>query len=214
MIAILFENEDLLAVDKPEGIVSLSKAGEGGLQGLLASERAGKLYAVHRLDKEVSGAIVFAKNRESHRYMNMAFDRRSVRKTYSALVHGRPEEFEGTIDTPLRAFGSGRMGIDPEQGKPSRTRFSVSECFGAYSLLNIYPETGRRHQIRVHLYSLGHAVVGDMIYGDKNVQRRFPRLMLHARELAFVLPSGENIEITTPPPESFHRVLASLKRAR
>jgi RluA family pseudouridine synthase len=215
MIPVLFENESILAVNKPEGLASIPghTTGEGSLFELLQSAFPQKLYAVHRLDKEVSGVILFAKNVAVHKYLNDQFSQRNVRKTYLALTQGVVAETSGIIDKPIRRFGSGRMGVDPQQGKPCITQFDVAEWFGSYTLVKVYPVTGRRHQIRVHLYSIGHPIVGDLRYGNKAVQRLFPRLMLHAQEIAFQLPSGEEVTIEAPIPESFKSVIEMARRS-
>jgi tRNA pseudouridine32 synthase/23S rRNA pseudouridine746 synthase len=209
---VLYEDADVLAVDKPEGIVSVSEAGKGGLPELLKPVFPGKLFPVHRLDREVSGVILFAKNAAAHRHLNMEFDRRAVRKTYLALVHGLPARERGTIDSPIREFGSGRMGVDPERGKPSSTEFERVEKLEGTTLLKAFPATGRRHQIRVHLFSIGHPVVGDLRYGDRSVQGRFPRLMLHALAVEFRSPGGKDLRIEAPVPATFSSVLESARR--
>jgi tRNA pseudouridine32 synthase/23S rRNA pseudouridine746 synthase len=209
-VPILFESDDFLAVDKPEGIVSISEARGGGLPALLREACPGPLYPVHRLDKEASGVIVFARNRDAHRYLNGEFDRRAVRKTYLALVLGVMEANRGIVNKPIREFGSGRMGVDAKRGKPSSTEFRVFKRFKEQTLVRAFPLTGRRHQIRVHLYSLGHPIAGDRKYGDRAVQEEYPRLMLHALEIEFGLPSGERLKIEAPVPESFASVLSRL----
>jgi len=208
---VLFENDDILAVDKPVGVVSLSEAGKGGLPELLRGIYGGRLFPVHRLDREASGVIVFAKNAAMHRHLNSEFDRRSVRKTYLALTHGIIAPNRGTVNKPIREFGSGRMGVDPKGGKPSSTEFKVEERFKGYTLVRAFPLTGRRHQIRVHLYSLGHPIVGDLKYGEKAAQEKFPRLMLHALEIEFALPGGERLKIAAPVPESFEAVVKVIR---
>jgi len=211
MIEILFENSDIIAVNKPEGIASNPGEGKKGLPFLVASTSRGKLYIVHRLDKEASGVILLAKNREAHRYLNDQFSQRTVQKTYLALTLGIIQESSGAIDKPIRQFGSGRMGIDTKKGKPSFTEFEVTERFKDFTLVKAHPVTGRRHQIRVHLHSIGHPLVGDLLYGDKAVQRQFPRLMLHAQEISFHLRTGENIKIRAAIPESFQAVINRLR---
>jgi tRNA pseudouridine32 synthase/23S rRNA pseudouridine746 synthase len=213
-ILVLFENDDYLAVDKPEGVVSVAGAGQGGLPELLKDHTAGKLYPVHRLDRGASGVIVFAKSAAAHRDLNGQFDRREVRKTYLALVDGVPASNRGKINAPIREFGSGRMGVDPKRGKPSSTEWKVAERLEGATLLRVSPSTGRRHQIRVHLYHLGHPILGDLRYGDKARQERFPRLMLHALSIEFALRSGESVTVEAPPPPSFESVLAGLRKAR
>lgn len=211
-INILYQDDDYLAVDKPVGVLSISEAGHGGLPELLADVHPGKLFAVHRLDRAAGGVIVYARNAAAHRHLNGEFDRRAVRKTYLVLVHGKIAKNHGRIDRRIREFGSGRMGVDPDRGKPSVTDYEVKERFAGFTLVLARPATGRRHQIRVHFYSLGHPVVGDRKYGDREAQERFPRLMLHALSIEFALPSGRRVAIEAPPPPSFEGVLAVLKK--
>ena len=210
---VLFENADYLAVDKPEGVVSVAEAGKGGLPELLQDVFPGKLFPVHRLDRGASGVIVFAKNADAHRHLNGEFDRRAVRKTYVALVHGFLKASHGLIKAPIREFGSGRMGVDPRRGKPSETEFKVAARLKEFTLLRVHPATGRRHQIRVHLYHIGHPIVGDLKYGDRTLQDRYPRLMLHALEIEFALPSGDRVTVAAPVPASFEAVLDDLKKS-
>jgi tRNA pseudouridine32 synthase/23S rRNA pseudouridine746 synthase len=212
-IPILFENDSVLAADKPPGLSSNREAGSGGLPGVLAAERGGILLPVHRLDKEAGGVILFAKTPDAHRFLNGAFERREVRKTYLALVHGRLKRNRGTVDMPIREFGSGRMGVDAARGKPSVTEFEVEERFDAYTLVRVRPVTGRRHQIRVHLYALGHPIAGDSRYGDPSLRSLAPRLMLHALEIAFPLPEGGTATVASPPPPSFAGFLEAVRGA-
>jgi len=215
MFPVLLENDDLLAVNKPEGLASIPEGAKGRdcLLSLLESAGTGRLYIVHRLDKEASGVILFARNAATHKHLNEQFRQRTVSKTYVALVHGVMAENIGIIDQPIREFGSGRMGVDRQRGKPCRTEFQVSERLAAYTLVQAHPLTGRRHQLRVHFYSLGHPIVGDRRYGDQAVQRAFPRLMLHAQEITFPLPTGEKVTVRAPVPESFWAVLARVREA-
>jgi RluA family pseudouridine synthase len=213
-VRVLFETDDYLAVDKPEGVLSIAEAGQGGLPELLKDHYPGKLYPVHRLDRGASGVIVFAKNAAAHRHLNGEFDRREVHKTYLALVDGVPATNRGQINVPLREFGSGRMGVDPKRGKPSSTEWKVAERLEGATLLRVHPTTGRRHQIRVHLYHIGHPILGDLRYGDRARQERFPRLMLHALSLEFTQPSGERMAVEAPLPPSFEKVLAASRKAR
>lgn len=214
MIRVLFENADFLAVDKPEGVVSVAEAGQGGLPELLKEQFAGRLWPVHRLDRGASGVIVYAKNPDAHRHLNGEFDRRAVVKTYLAVVDGVPPTNRGQINAPIREFGSGRMGVDPRRGKPSSTEWKVAERLDGATLLRVQPATGRRHQIRVHLYHIGHPLLGDPRYGDKARLGRVPRLMLHALSLEFSLPSGERVTVEASPPASFEEVLAALRKKR
>ena len=213
-IRVLFENADYLAADKPEGVVSVAEAGKGGFPELLQDVFIGRLYPVHRLDREASGVIVYAKNAEAHRHLNGQFDRREVRKTYLAVVLGAIEANRGSIKAPIREFGSGRMGVDAKRGKPSSTEFKVVERLNGATLVRLHPATGRRHQIRVHLYHIGHPIAGDLRYGDRERQDHFPRLMLHAFKIEFALPAGECATVEAPVPPSFEAVLQSLRKVK
>ncbi len=210
-IRVLFEDADYLAVDKPAGVVSVAGPGKGGLPELLRDVFPGKLFPVHRLDRGASGVIVLAKNAAAHRHLNGEFDRRAVRKTYLALVDGVVAGNRGRINAPLREYGSGRMGVDKKRGKPSSTDWKVAERLEGATLVRLTPATGRRHQIRVHLYHIGHPILGDLRYGDRGRQERFPRLMLHALQVEFVLPSGDRVTVEAPVPSSFEEVLAGLR---
>lgn len=209
MVDVLYEDEDILAVNKPEGLVAVPERRrlEQSLFEELCAERAEKLYIVHRIDRETSGVIVFARNAEAHRQLNRQFETRSVEKVYLALVRGIISDDRGEIDKPLRQFGSGRVAVDDRRGKASVTEFRVLERLETFTLVDVRPYTGRRHQIRVHFYSIGHPIVGDPLYGDGTIQSRYPRLMLHAHRLSLRLPSGGEITIEAPMPESFRRVL-------
>jgi len=209
MIDILYEDENILAVNKPEGLVAVPERRrlEPSLLEMLCAQRAEKLYIVHRIDRETSGVIVFARNADAHRELNRQFEDRSIEKMYLALVHGVVGDDRGEIDRPLRQFGSGRVAADDQRGKASITEYRVLERFEAFTLLDVRPHTGRRHQIRVHLYSIGHPVVGDPLYGDKNLQSSHSRLMLHAHRLSLHQPSGRRLMLEAPIPASFSRVL-------
>ncbi len=213
-IPILFENADVLAVDKPEGLTSIpgSEKGKETLLELLSQQCGQKLFVVHRLDKDVSGVMLFAKNAAAHKCLNDQFSSHVVGKTYIALVHGSPTPAKAVISKPIRKFGSGRMGVDQLRGKPSATSYETLESINRFSLVKAQPLTGRTHQIRVHFYSIGNPIAGDRLYGDKAIQSSFARLMLHAREISFLLPSGEQKTIEALVPESFSLIVASLKQ--
>jgi len=212
MIDVLYEDENILAVGKPEGLPAIPdrRRLDPSLFEILCAGRAERLYIVHRIDRETSGVIVFARNAETHRLLSRQFETRSVEKVYLALVHAVIGDDRGEIDKPLRQFGSGRVGVDIQHGKDSLTEFRVLKRLRAFTLVEVRPRTGRRHQIRVHLYSIGHPIVGDPLYGDKAVQRSCPRLMLHALRLTLRLPSGNRCTIEAPIPESFSRVLETV----
>lgn len=196
-IPILYEDDDILAVSKPEALAAIpERHGHGGsLFEALCERRGERLYIVHRIDKETSGLIVFARHAEAHRRLNRQFEMRAVEKTYLALAHGVIAADAGSIDAPLRQFGSGRVAVDPARGKPSTTQFRVVERFESHTLVEARPQTGRRHQIRVHLYHLGHPIAGDPLYGDETTRRGFARMMLHAWRLVLTLPCGQPLAL-------------------
>lgn len=212
-IEVLYNNENLIAVNKPEGIASITEndTAKVSVHSLLEKKFSKKLFIVHRLDKEVSGIILFAKNAATHKTLNKQFAGRSVKKSYLALVHGIVKENEGVINKAIREFGSGRMGIDEKGGKASSTNFRIVKRFKGYTLLELNPTTGRRHQLRVHLYSIDHSIVGDLRYGEKTIQKKFPRIMLHAQSVKFILYGSKEVEVRCEAPKSFRDVLETIQ---
>jgi RluA family pseudouridine synthase len=218
MIEILYQNEDFVAVNKPIGINTIlgrdnqvEQAHEQVLVKILEAQLNQKLYVVHRLDKQVSGVVVFAKNPSSHKYLNDLFASSNVSKEYLAVVNGLVVQKEGIIDKPIREYGSGRMGVDYKKGKKSITAYKVEERERNFTLLRVYPKTGRRHQIRVHLYSIGHEIVGDLQYGDKTKAIKYPRLMLHSEVVKFTSPKSEEIKIVANLEEPFLSLIKNTK---
>ena len=232
-LEILYEDEDLVAVNKPSGRVVYPAAGHAHgtlVQGLLHGGRrlataagAERPGVVHRLDKDTSGVIVFAKTDRAYYDLIKQFKERSVEKVYLALVHGLLEADEGIVEAPLGRDPHHplRMGVRPQArgGQPALTRFRVlkrlppPEGIGkgrdtggeGLTLLEVRPHTGRTHQIRVHLRAIGHPLVGDPVYGPKRSSLDLPkRLMLHAWQLALTHPrTGERLRIIAPPPPEF-----------
>jgi RluA family pseudouridine synthase len=213
MISILFEDADVVAADKPEGLASIPERDKDkdSLLASLSVQLQRTLFVVHRIDKEVSGVILFAKNASAHRWLNEQFSKRAVRKTYVALAHGVIDKEDGSIEKALRQFGSGRVGVDARRGKLSSTAFRVTRRFASYTLVDALPLSGRRHQIRVHFYSIGHPLVGDLRYGDRSLQQGFSRLMLHAKRLEFRLPAGTEVAIEAPISDSFSAVMKAIR---
>lgn len=193
-IPILHRDARVVLVDKPAGLAAIPERDPQivCLQRLLEGQLGCRLWVVHRLDKEVSGVMAFALDAEAHRHLCRRFESREVLKVYQALVLGRPEQVEGRIDVPIHQFGSGRMGVDP-RGKPASTRWRVVSAGRGLCCLELHPETGRRHQLRVHCHHMGHPIAGDPAYGDAVRQRRFPRLFLHAVHLEFTGPDGQQV---------------------
>lgn len=184
----IFCDENIVVVSKKEGILVIKGRGTlkdtESLYDILLKD-FGKLYIVHRIDKDTSGIVVFAKNKEVHKKINLLFEERRIKKSYLALVWGNIKE-EIEINKPIKEFSSGRCGISLD-GKESHTLIIPKMTLGRYSLVEAIPYTGRRHQIRVHLYSIGHPIVGDLLYGDLKDQRGFKRMYLHASGISFEL---------------------------
>jgi tRNA pseudouridine32 synthase / 23S rRNA pseudouridine746 synthase len=209
MIPVIFEDNDVIAIDKPENLATIPThtAGEETVLSMLSLQYPFKIFVVHRLDKEVSGVMLFAKNAMAHKQLNAQFFSHSIKKTYTLIAHGAMDTDSGIISAPIRLFGSGRMGVDEIKGKESITGFSVISRSSNFSLVNAMPQTGRRHQIRVHFYSTGHPVAGDMHYGDKEKQKNFPRLFMHATSITFSLPSGLSKTVESVVPALFNEFM-------
>ncbi|RME43062.1 MAG: RluA family pseudouridine synthase, partial [Caldilineae bacterium] len=195
---ILFEDEAILVLNKPAGQVVHPAAGHAQdtlvnallhhcpALAALHPERPG---IVHRLDRDTSGVMVVAKTKEALRHLQGQFKARKVEKVYRALVYGVPASPVGIIDVPLGRDPRHRQRFAPlPDGKPARTRYRVVETFAGYSLLDVQPETGRTHQIRVHLAWLGHPVAGDALYGRRRTPLPLRRQFLHAARLRFDHP--------------------------
>jgi tRNA pseudouridine32 synthase/23S rRNA pseudouridine746 synthase len=206
-LRIIHEDERLVVVDKPAGVATAPGGGIGAgesMQEQVATHLGTRAFIVHRLDRETSGVVLFAKTAESHRLLSQQFEDRTVAKRYLALVQGQVRVRSGSITEPLREFASGRIGVDPA-GKEATTMWALRERLVDADLLEVTPITGRRHQIRVHLYSIGHPILGDTRYGDDRPVGGAPRLMLHALEL--VLADG--LSIRAEPPADFIEAAAS-----
>jgi tRNA pseudouridine32 synthase/23S rRNA pseudouridine746 synthase len=206
---VLHEDERLIVVNKPAGQATAPGGGIGegeSLQEQVAEHLGARAFLVHRLDRGTSGVIVFAKTVESHRRLSRQFEDRAVSKRYLAVVEGHVTGRGGSIAQPLREFGSGRVGVDPA-GKEATTMWALRKRLPDVDLLEVRPITGRRHQIRVHLYYIGHPILGDTRYGTDRPVSGAPRLMLHASELA--LPDG--LAVRAEPPLDFVEALEAYR---
>ena len=210
---IVRETPELLVVNKPSGLLTMAGRGdlvkEKHLLGLL-HQRYGKVFVTHRLDRDASGLIIFARTPEAHRYYSGLFETRDIEKRYLVVVEGTVREKRGEIDKPLKERGSGRMSVAFD-GKRSITKYFVMEKLRGATLLEVSIVTGRRHQIRAHLYSIGNPVLGDSMYGDAVKQAKFPRLMLHSWRLRFADTAGKTMSIEAGPPDDFMSVLNVLR---
>jgi len=229
-LEILYEDADIVAVNKPSGLLTFvpprtkketaptSEVGaptesvgagdwfrekyEGGH---VSPKPCGGGY-VHRLDRDTSGVLVFSKNEKTYDFLRETFHDRGVKKTYLALVYGVPKEKKGVIDFDI---GRSRKDFRLRSAQPkakgrlreSLTRYEVLGESGEYSLLKVMPETGRTHQIRVHLKAINHPIVGDKLYAPKReLALGLTRLALHAHQIDLPLPSGSHVVITAPIP--------------
>lgn len=235
-LAILYEDHDLLVLEKPAGLVVHPAAGHGegtlvnallfhcrDLSGIGGVLRPG---IVHRLDKDTSGLLVVAKTDLAHSGLTSQFKKHQVKKTYFALVYGDPKEEQGKIDLPVgrHPVERKRMSTKSRRGKAAMTSWEIAERFGVAALLRVDIETGRTHQIRVHLAAMGYPVVGDSVYGsskrisaidDPAVKARLKgmaRQALHAARLSFTHPgTGREMEFHAPLPGDIAELCAFLR---
>ena len=223
---VVYSDDDIIAVNKPVGVAAHPSVGWEGptvIGGLAAAgfrlstsgppERKG---IVHRLDVGTSGVMVVASSERAYSALKAAFKERTVHKTYHALVQGLPDPIEGTIDAPIgRHPSSGWKFAVTDEGKHAITHYSLIEAFREASLLDVHLETGRTHQIRVHMSAIGHPCCGDPMYGsDPNLSKRLGliRQWLHAVKLGFVHPgTGRWIEIETSYPDDLQNALDVLR---
>jgi 23S rRNA pseudouridine1911/1915/1917 synthase len=221
-MGILYEDDDIVVVDKPVGVAAHPSPGWTGptvIGGLMASghrvatsgaaERQG---IVHRLDANTTGAMVVAKSEPAYSALKQAFRDRTVSKTYHALIQGHPDPLRGTVDAPIgrHPSGDGRFAVVAE-GRPSVTHYDTLEAFRAASLLSIGLETGRTHQIRVHMSALRHPCCGDLMYGADPVlaaRLGLTRQWLHAVRLSFEHPAtGREVAFESPYPDDLAHAL-------
>jgi 23S rRNA pseudouridine1911/1915/1917 synthase len=229
-LPLLYEDDALLVVDKPAGLLSVpTTAGDededtasSRLLAFVQRLRPKRPYVglVHRLDRDTSGALAFALDPATRGALRALFKAHHIERRYEALVLGRPEADAGTVDAALADEYVGRRRV-ARPGEPSHaalTRWRVLERLPGAARLEVELETGRQHQIRVHLAHVGLPVLGDAVYGAGSAQRlhlRVPRQLLHARVLAFAHPSdGRPVRVEAPLPDDFAGVLAALRRRR
>jgi 23S rRNA pseudouridine1911/1915/1917 synthase len=231
---IIFENNFFVAVNKPSGLLSIpDRLGqEPSLKDALKA-RYENIYTVHRLDKDTSGIIVFAKDEDSHKQLSQLFEGREVEKFYQGLVHGKLMNESGSIDAAIMEH-PGKLGkmITHVKGKASLTDYVVLESFRLYSWLQFQIHTGRTHQIRVHMQHLGHPIVCDELYGDPSpillsaLKKKFKlskhddqerplmnRLALHSHKLSFTF-NGEKFELEAELPKDLRAMLAQLRKLK
>jgi 23S rRNA pseudouridine1911/1915/1917 synthase len=220
-LRIAYEDEHLLVVDKPAGVVVHPSAGHGSgtlVHGLLGyaiagGDEAGRPGIVHRLDRDTSGLLVVARSEEAHRRLQQLLRRRRLDREYLALVRGRPRSKAGRIEAAIGRDRSDptRISLDTDTPREAVTNFEVVELRAAHALLRVRLETGRTHQIRVHLAAIDLPVSGDPVYGapgDLGLERQF----LHSAHLAFPHPfTEERVEVTSPLPADLEAALAAAR---
>ena len=222
-IDIIYQDNDIIVVNKPKGLVVHPADGnpdgtlvnaimaicKDGLSGIGGELRPG---IVHRLDKDTSGLLIVAKNDKAHRLMSEQIKNREVRKIYIALVKGVVSENEATIDMPIgRSTKDRKKMAVRKDGKEAVTHFRVLKRYPSYTLLEVKIDTGRTHQIRVHMAEIGHPVVGDMVYSSGKNEFGVEGQMLHAKSLDFKHPiTGEQMHLEAPLPKYFEDVLDKL----
>jgi 23S rRNA pseudouridine1911/1915/1917 synthase len=218
-LRVAYEDEHLLVVDKPADVVVHPSAGHASgtlVHGVLARGAAGgdeeRPGIVHRLDRDTSGLLVVARSEEAHKRLKRLVQLRELERTYTALVRGRPRSRAGRIEAPIGRDRRDptRQSLDTQRPRDAVTHFELVEQLGEYALLRVRLETGRTHQIRVHLAAIGLPVVGDAVYGatDPMLGRQF----LHASRLAFTHPfTGDRVDVESPLPPDLAGHLAGLR---
>jgi 23S rRNA pseudouridine1911/1915/1917 synthase len=245
-LPILWQSDDAIAVSKPAGLATIPGRDDpasvlhalGGQIGLPVSGHADpRLRVVHRLDKDTSGVLLFAKNIDMQRHLSRQFKENSIAKEYLALVSGRPPEKEGEVNAPLARHPTSktRMAIVTHGGRPARTLWKIEEVFRDYTLLRVFPRTGKTHQIRIHLHSIGLPLAIDPLYHAPAPGRpagiflsRFKRaysptfgeeerplidrLTLHAGKISFMDRAGTPVTVICEVPKDLRAVLNQLRR--
>ncbi len=232
-LEILFEDEDVIIVNKPAKLLVIPDRFDPNLdclKDLLEQKYQQKIFVVHRLDKDTSGVICFARNETAHRYLSGLFQDRETEKIYIGLIHGQLPQSEGRIEVPIAPHpgNNGKM-VTNKKGKPAITDYRVIKQWPLYSLVEFQIHTGRTHQIRVHMQSLGHSLVCDPLYGDgqpfflSSIKKKYKvageeerplldRLALHAQKLCFQKENGTSLTIEAPIPKDITATIRQLDK--
>lgn len=232
---IIFENDHFIAINKPAGLLSIpDRFGKDPSLKTLLQEQLGKIYTVHRLDKETSGLIIFAKDEETHKDLSKKFEGHDVEKFYLGMINGTMMNREGTIDVPIMEHpGKTTIMMAHKRGRPSVTDYKVLEEFGLYSWVQFQIHTGRTHQIRVHVKYIGNSIVCDTLYGDgqpillSSIKRKFKlskneleerpilnRLALHSWQLKFADAEGRRHQLEAPLSKDLKALMQQLRKNR
>jgi tRNA pseudouridine32 synthase/23S rRNA pseudouridine746 synthase len=203
-LVVLHEDHEVILVDKPEGLLSVPGKGEHLADCLLTRVQVAFPTAllVHRLDRDTSGVMIFAATRHAQRHLGLQFEKRHTKKTYVARVWGQLEPKTGTVDAPIIVDWENRprQKICHETGRAAQTDWRVVRGDGVETRVRLMPKTGRSHQLRLHMLSLGHPILGDPFYAE-GPARDYPRMMLHSETLQFRHPDGgKGTRVTAPCP--------------
>ena len=235
-VSIIFENEDFIAVNKSSGMLTIPDRHDDTQLSLykILSQQFGKIFIVHRLDRDTSGLVLFAKNETSHKYLSQLFEKRNIEKIYFGIVKGSFSDKEGSINEPIaeHPFHKGTMTIH-KKGKLSLTEYKVLEDYGIFSAVEFKIQSGRTHQIRVHMKFAGHPITCDPVYGDgqpvllssfkkkyklseKDEEERpiLNRLALHSYQLKFKDAHSKEHFLEAPVPKDIKAFLQQLKKNR
>jgi len=228
-LPLLYRDEFLVIVDKPAGLLAVPSAPEARDEDTAlrrVQDYARHLHprrpyvgVVHRIDRDTSGALAFALSAEVRAQLRALFRAHRIERLYAALVQGVPREDRGVIEAPIHeeySAGRRRVARSREPALAAITKWTVVERFAGAALLEVELETGRQHQIRLHLAHVGHPLLGERVYAERAPRARVavPRQMLHARRLGFVHPvGGARVRAESPLPADFRKVLAALRRA-
>ena len=229
-IRIVYEDADILVINKPSGLITHPKNAEDkqeSVTGWVVSKNTEiknvgedplRPGLVHRLDKDTSGLLVIAKTQDSFLYLKNLFQDKKIKKFYLALVSGKPREPKGIIDAPMGRIGMKRTtqvrgNKKLKDKKEAVTEYKTLKNFHNFTLLEVSPHTGRTHQIRVHLKSIGTPVAGDPLYGHKNPNgpNEPERLFLHAYKLQFISPDGKSLAFETDLPDDLQKFINELE---
>ncbi|CAN5122626.1 RluA family pseudouridine synthase [soil metagenome] len=231
---IIFENVDFIAVNKPAGLLTIPDRHNEEIPSLYKwlQKKYNNIFIVHRLDKDTTGIILFAKNESTHKYLSQLFELRKVEKYYTGIVKGSLHEKAGVIDEPVLEHASikGLMTIN-QKGKPSVTAYNVLEDFGFYSVVRFQIHTGRTHQIRVHMKHIGHPLACDEMYGNgkpvfvSSFKKKYKlsageeserpilnRLALHSSQLIFNDENGVKHDLNAPLPKDMKALVQQLRK--
>ena len=235
-VSIVFENEKFVAINKPSGLLTIPDRHNESLNSIYKTlqQQYDKIFIVHRLDKDTSGIILFAKDEATHKFLSQLFEQRNVEKYYLGIIQGTLQDKKGIVEEPImeHPIKKGIMVVHTK-GKPSITEYEMVEDYGIYSLVQFKINTGRTHQIRVHMKHLGHPILCDEIYGDakpillSSFKKKFKlsrhdeeerpllsRLALHSYQLKFKDLENQEFDLKAELPKDMRALLQQLKKNR